>query len=172
MRSSITDVAGLKLLTSSMPNLKEYHNKRDFNKTPEPKGTLKKKDFDRLSFVIQRHQARHLHYDMRLERDGVLKSWAVPKTPPCESGIKRLAVKTEDHPLQYQDFEGEIPEGHYGAGKVEIWDKGSYVPVEWGDNLIVFEIKAKKLKGTYCLVKLKPKEQGDKNWLFFKKKAT
>ena len=155
-----------------MANLKEYYNKRDFKETPEPKGKLKKMPLEHLIFVIQRHQARHLHYDMRLERDGVLKSWAIPKSPPYESGIKRLAVETEDHPIEYQDFEGEIPEGHYGAGKVEIWDRGSYLPVEWGRNLIVFEIKAKKLKGTYCLVKLKPKEQEDKNWLFFKKKAT
>lgn len=155
-----------------MTHLKAYQNKRDFKKTPEPKGRWGEKSLDQLSFVIQRHQARHLHYDMRLERDGVLKSWAIPKMPPCEPGIKRLAVETEDHPLQYQDFEGDIPEGNYGAGNVEIWDKGSYVPAEWGDHLIVFEIKAKKLKGTYCLVKLKPKERGDKNWLFFKKKAT
>ena len=102
--------------------------------------------------------------------EGVLKSWAIPKEPPAEAGIKRLAVETEDHPLEYQDFEGSIPEGHYGAGMVEIWDKGNYLPVEWEKNLIVFEINAQRLKGTFCLVKLKPKEDQDKNWLFFKKK--
>ena len=154
-----------------MANLKDHYNKRYFKKTPEPKGKLEKKPLGHLIFVIQRHQARHLHYDMRLERDGVLKSWAIPKSPPFESGIKRLAVETEDHPIEYQDFEGDIPEGHYGAGKVEIWDKGSYSPVEWGKNLIVFDIRAQKLKGTYCLVKLKPKEEEDRNWLFFKKKS-
>ena len=155
-----------------MANLKDYYKKRDFKKTPEPKGDLEKNLLEHLSFVIQRHQARHLHYDLRLERDGVLKSWAIPKSPPFEPGIKRLAVETEDHPIEYQDFEGDIPEGHYGAGKVEIWDKGSYSPIEWGNNLIVFEIRAEKLKGTYCLVKLKSKEEEDRNWLFFKKKNT
>ena len=107
---------------------------------------------------------------MRLERDGVLKSWAVPKTPPSNPGIKRLAVATEDHPLGYENFEGTIPEGNYGAGTVEIWDRGSYTPIEWKENIIVFETKAKILKGAFCLIKLKPKESKDKNWLFFKKK--
>ena len=143
-----------------MGNLSKYYSKRDFRKTPEPP----------LSFVIQRHQARHLHYDMRLERGGVLKSWAIPKEPPHKAGIKRLAVETEDHPLEYQDYEGEIPEGLYGAGKVEIWDKGSYLPIEWKKDLIIFEVRAQKLKGTFCLVKLKSKELEDKNWLFFKRK--
>ena len=101
----------------------------------------------------------------------MLKSWAVPKTPPSEAGIKRLAVATEDHPLGYEDFEGTIPEGNYGAGTVQIWDRGSYIPVEWKENTIVFEVKAQKLEGAYCLVKLKPKEREDRNWLFFKKKA-
>lgn len=155
-----------------MTNPKEYYSTRDFRETPEPKGKQKTKPSDRLSFVIQRHQARRLHYDMRLERDGVLKSWAIPKQPSNEADIKRLAVETEDHPLEYQDFEGEIPEGQYGAGKVEIWDGGSYFPVEWKKSLIIFEVKAQKLHGLFCLVKLKPKEPEDKNWLFFKKKES
>ena len=153
-------------------SLKKYNEKRDFSKTPEPSGIEKEKSSKELIFVIQKHHARNLHYDMRLERDGVLKSWAIPKGPPSEPGIKRLAVATEDHPLGYEDFEGEIPEGNYGAGKVKIWDKGSYLPVEWKESVIVVEVKAQKLKGTYCLVKLKPKEQHDQNWLFFRKKTT
>ena len=154
-------------------NLKKYREKRDFKKTPEPQGVKKEGETSKaLVFAIQKHRASHLHFDLRLERDGVLKSWAVPKTPPTKEGIKRLAVATEDHPLGYEDFEGTIPEGNYGAGTVEIWDKGNYIPVEWEENIIVFEVKAKKLKGAFCLLKLKPRERADKNWLFFKKKTT
>jgi len=118
-------------------------------------------------FVIQKHAARRLHYDLRLEMDGVLKSWAVPKEPPKTPGIKRLAVQVEDHPIEYANFEGIIPEGHYGAGKVEIWDKGSYVLKEKTNDKIVFKLNGEKLKGTYVLLRFK----GDKNWLFFKKKG-
>ncbi|HDI12474.1 MAG TPA: 3'-phosphoesterase [Candidatus Bathyarchaeota archaeon] len=118
-------------------------------------------------FVIQKHAARRLHYDLRLEMDGVLKSWAVPKEPPKTPGIKRLAVQVEDHPIEYANFEGIIPEGHYGAGKVEIWDKGSYILKEKTNNKIVFKLNGEKLKGTYVLLRFK----GDKNWLFFKKKG-
>jgi len=117
-------------------------------------------------FVIQKHAARRLHYDLRLEMDGVLKSWAVPKEPPVESGVKRLAVQVEDHPLEYASFEGIIPEGHYGAGKVEIWDKGSYILRERTENKIVFDLEGKKLRGTYVLLRFRE----DKKWLFFKKK--
>jgi DNA ligase D-like protein (predicted 3'-phosphoesterase) len=151
--------------------LKNYLEKRDFKKTPEPQVLKKKKTSKDLIFAIQKHRASHLHFDLRLERDGVLKSWAIPKTPPTKEGIKRLAVATEDHPLGYEDFEGIIPEGNYGAGTVAIWDRGKYIPVEWKENIIVFEVKAKKLKGAFCLVKLKPKQSKDKNWLFFKKKT-
>jgi len=103
---------------------------------------------------------------LRLEMDGVLKSWAVPKTPPTESGVKRLAVEVEDHPVEYANFEGTIPEGQYGAGTVEIWDKGRYILKERDEDKLVFEIKGAKLRGEYCLVRFK----GRKNWLFFKKK--
>lgn len=120
-------------------------------------------------FVIQKHYASHLHYDFRIEREGVLKSWAVPKEPPAAAGIKRLAVQVEDHPLGYENFEGEIEEGLYGAGTVKIWDKGNYIPKEYSYNKIVIELKGKKLKGDYCLIKLKPNLPKDKNWLFFKK---
>ena len=116
-------------------------------------------------YVIHKHNATHTHYDLRLEIKGALKSWALPKIPPTEKGIKRLAVYTEDHPLEYADFEGIIPEGHYGAGKVEIWDKGTFLPKEIEKDKIVFDIKGNKLKGKYCLIKFKNEE---KNWLFFK----
>lgn len=117
-------------------------------------------------YVIQKHDATHLHYDLRLEMDGVLKSWAVPKTPPTESGVKRLAVQVEDHPLDYANFEGTIPEGQYGAGTVEIWDRGKYVMKEKTIDKLIFEIRGNKLWGLYCLLRFKGKE----NWLFFKKK--
>ncbi len=118
-------------------------------------------------FVIQKHYARHLHYDFRLEMDGVLKSWAVPKEPPTESGVKRLAVQVEDHELSYIDFEGTIPEGMYGAGKVEIWDKGTYTLEHRSKDKIQFRLHGEKLSGDYVLIRFK----GDKNWLFFKKKT-
>ncbi len=97
---------------------------------------------------------------------GVLKSWAIPKTPPVKEGVKRLAVQVEDHPIDYANFEGTIPEGLYGAGTVEIWDKGEYTLKERDKDKLVFEIKGDKLKGIYCLVRFKER----KNWLFFKKK--
>lgn len=118
-------------------------------------------------FVVQKHSATHLHWDFRLEIEGVLKSWAVPKEPPAEKGIKRLAVQVEDHPLSYADFEGEIPEGNYGAGKVEIWDSGEFEIMDKKPGKIVFTLHGKKLKGDYVLLQF-GKEK--KNWLFFKKK--
>ena len=122
-------------------------------------------------FVIQKHEASHLHYDFRLEKNGVLKSWAIPKEPPQKSNIKRLAVQVEDHPLDYADFEGEITECLYGAGRVQIWDKGEYTPLKFEGEEIIFELNGQRLKGTYCLIKLKQKLPQDKNWLFFKKKT-
>ena len=144
--------------------LEEYWKKRDFEKTDEPKGDDKTSGGN--IYVIQKHQARRLHYDLRLEMDGVLKSWAIPKIPPTEKGVKRLAVQVEDHPVEYANFEGTIPEGQYGAGTVEIWDRGQYVLKERDEDKLVFEIKGNKLKGDYCLVRFKGRE----NWLFFKKK--
>ena len=151
-------------------SLEEYKKKRRFSKTPEPEGEAKRNPSQKLIYAIQKHDALHLHYDLRLEIDGVLRSWAVPKEPPKEEGTKRLAVETEDHPVGYEQFEGTIPEGEYGAGTVQIWDKGSYELEEIKDDRIIFNINGKKLYGVYCLIKLKPKERGDKNWLFFKKK--
>ncbi|MCR6624269.1 MAG: 3'-phosphoesterase [archaeon YNP-LCB-024-027] len=118
-------------------------------------------------FVVHRHEARRLHWDLRLEMNGVLKSWAVPKEPPTERGVRRLAIMVEDHPLEYANFQGIIPEGHYGAGKVEIWDKGTYKPIEVTDRKIVFQLNGEKLKGEYVL--LKYDKSGENNWLFFKK---
>jgi len=102
-------------------SLKKYWKKRNFAKTTEPRGEMK---MNGNIYVIQKHAATHLHYDLRLEMDGVLKSWAIPKEPPIATNIKRLAVQVEDHPIEYANFEGTIPEGEYGAGTVEIWDKG------------------------------------------------
>lgn len=151
--------------------LDEYKKKRDFGKTNEPKPETKKSS-DGLIFVVQKHDASHLHYDLRLEKDGVLKSWAVPKEPPVEEGIKRLAVETEDHPIEYANFEGSIPEGEYGAGTVEIWDKGTYTAQKFDEKEIIINLDGKKMKGNYILVKLKPSPRfkGNKNWLLFKKK--
>jgi len=119
-------------------------------------------------FVIHKHFARNLHFDLRLEMDGVLKSWAVPKEPPTIKGIKRLAIQVEDHPLNYANFEGEIPKGNYGAGKVEIWDAGTYELDDLKRDKIEFELHGKKLKGKYVLVKTKYGKQKEKSWLFFK----
>jgi len=118
------------------------------------------------SFVIHEHHASHLHWDLRLEFDGVLKSWAVPKEPPAEDGIKRLAIQVEDHPLSYVDFEGTLPAGSYGAGLVKIWDSGGFSLLERDSKKIVFDLKGKKLHGAYCLL-----HTAGKNWLFFKKKS-
>ena len=116
-------------------------------------------------FVIQKHKATHLHFDFRLEMDGVLKSWAVPKGLPEEQGVKRLAVAVEDHPLDYIDFEGEIPEGHYGAGVVEVWDRGECELESRKEGKIVFNLTGKRIKGRYALI-----HTNEKNWLIFKLK--
>lgn len=147
-------------------SLNEYRGKRDFKKTTEPKGDVAAGK--RGIYVIQRHDASHLHFDLRLEMDGVLKSWAVPKEPPTSSGVKRLAVQVEDHPVDYASFEGSIPEGEYGAGTVEIWDKGTYKLINRKEDKLIVEIDGAKLNGVYVLVRFKDK----KNWLFFKKKGT
>ena len=156
-------------------SLKKYKAKRSFDKTPEPPpagvrhpSTIRTGNIlerGKLMFVVQKHHARQLHYDFRLEKEGVLKSWAVPKGIPEDIGIKHLAVMTEDHPIEYGSFEGMIPEGNYGAGKVEIWDKGKYVLLEEKKNSLKFELNGKLLKGKYVLFNFK-----DKNWFLFKMK--
>lgn len=146
-------------------SLEEYDKKRKFEETPEPSGTQSNQGNSRI-YVIQRHDASKLHHDLRLEMDGVLKSWAIPKEPPTEKGIKRLAIETEDHPLNYANFEGTIPEGQYGAGEVEIWDEGEYELLERKPNeKIIVKIKGERLQGKYCLINFTDEE---KNWLFFK----
>ena len=121
------------------------------------------------SFVIHLHYSSKKHWDLRLEKNDVLKSWAVPKEPPSESNIKRLAIQVEDHDLNYGSFEGVIPEGQYGAGLVEIWDEGTYTSEKWETNKIVFMISGKKLSGRYTLIKLKKSEKNE--WLLFKTKS-
>ena len=159
--------------------LKLYNEKRNFKETSEPAGKVKK-SASKLIFVIQRHKASRLHYDFRLELDGVLKSWAVPKGPSLNPKDKRLAMMVEDHPYDYKDFAGIIPEGNYGAGIVEIWDNGTYADLEnsarekaekalraglKAGNL-KFQLFGKKLKGEFALVKLKANE--DNSWLLIK----
>ena len=161
--------------------LRDYNDKRKFDETTEPKGKTKKSD-DKLVFVIQRHAASRLHYDFRLEMEGVLKSWAVPKGPSLNPDDKRLAMMVEDHPYDYKDFEGNIPEGNYGAGQVEIWDSGTYEPLDDTSKLsdekellkelksgsLKFILHGKKLKGEFALVKMKNAENN--SWLLIKHK--
>jgi bifunctional non-homologous end joining protein LigD len=118
-------------------------------------------------FVVQKHRARTLHYDFRLERDGVFKSWAVPKGIPEEVGPRRLAVEVPDHPLEWGSFEGTIPEGQYGAGTVEIWDEGTYDARYWTAETIEFTLHGRRLQGTYTLVRFKGK--GPQDWLLFRR---
>ncbi len=123
-----------------------------------------------LRYVVQEHHARTHHFDFRLEKEGVLKSWAVPKGIPEEAGIRHLAVQVEDHALEYASFEGEIPEGQYGAGKVSIWDSGTYTAESWQERKIVVRIRGERIKGAYVLVKITPKGgEKDRNWLLFRK---
>lgn len=161
-------------------SLSKYREKRSFTKTPEPTGG--KSVHKKLQFVIQKHAASHLHYDFRLEVRGVLKSWAVPKGPSIDPSVKRLAMLVEDHPFDYKDFEGIIPEGNYGAGTVIIWDEGSYEPIEeagdkkeqekimlkqFHSGSIKIRMYGKKMKGEFALVRTK---QSEKSWLLIKHK--
>jgi DNA ligase D-like protein (predicted 3'-phosphoesterase) len=157
--------------------LGEYRKKRDFRHTPEPAGR-KKRRRKKPIFVIQKHQARKLHYDFRIEVGGVLKSWAVPKGPSADPRQKRLAVPTEDHPMEYADFEGVIPEGEYGAGTVMVWDTGTYrnikqkdgteVPMDKcvDDGHITIWLEGKKLQGGYALIRTG--KGTDSRWLLIK----
>jgi len=164
---------GKKTCASINNKLSEYASKRRFEKTPEPKGSVAEKvekKKNKLIFVIQEHHARRLHYDLRLESGGVLKSWAVPKGMPEKSGEKRLAVQTEDHPYGYAEFEGIIPKGQYGAGAVKIWDHGTFEPKLWEDDKIEVTLNGQRLKNdSFILVRLK-KANSDNAWLLLKGK--
>ena len=157
--------------------LKKYKQMRDFSDTPEPAGRTKKLAKGPL-FVIQKHQASHLHYDFRLEMEGVLKSWAVPKGPSYDQKTRRLAMMTEDHPYDYAAFEGVIPEGNYGAGNVIIWDQGTWEFIEPGDDPVAalaggkltFRMHGKKMFGEWALVKIRGKGSSERGneWLLLK----
>ena len=144
--------------------LESYTRKRRLIQAPEPPPKVKKTG--RSRFVVQEHRASRLHWDFRLELDGVLKSWAIPRGPPEESGLRRLAVEVEDHPVDYISFEGMIPEGHYGAGSVKIWDKGTFKLKIRTNDMYEFWLYGKRLKGKYALVRFK-----QKNWLILKTKT-
>jgi bifunctional non-homologous end joining protein LigD len=149
-------------------SLKKYQSKRNFAVTPEPKGSGKTPSSPKLAYVIQKHQASRLHYDFRLQWDGVLLSWAVPKGPSRDPSVKRLAMQVEDHPLEYGGFEGVIPEGEYGGGTVMVWDRGYWipddpdVPASLRKGELKFTLFGKKLKGSWVLVRTQ------KGWLLIK----
>src|SRR6188768_356547 len=158
-------------------SLAKYRAKRDFEQTAEPSGKASVTAAPQLRFVIQRHDATRLHYDFRLELDGVFKSWAVTKGPSLDPKVKRLAVETEDHPLDYGDFEGTIPKGQYGGGTVQLWDRGYWEPegdkspqdqLAKGD--FKFTLEGDRLHGSYVLVRMKGDRFGGKrtNWLLIK----
>ena len=155
--------------------LSQYQQKRDFERTPEPAGNSSKKG-ERI-FVVQEHHASHLHYDFRLEIGGTLKSWAIPKGPSTDPSDKRLAIPTEDHPVEYANFEGEIPDGEYGAGQVYIWDRGTFEDLKteedgrppeehYEEGKIEIKLHGFKLTGNFALTKMKDK----KEWLLIKMK--
>jgi bifunctional non-homologous end joining protein LigD len=149
--------------------LAEYNRKRRFDVTPEPPGRAGKKRARALAFVVQKHRASHLHYDFRIEHEGVMLSWAVAKGPSLDPGVRRLAMMTEPHPMDYNDFEGVIPEGEYGGGTVMIWDRGTWEPespdvdraLAKGD--LKMRLHGRKLKGSWVLVRMR-----DRQWLLVK----
>ncbi len=158
-------------------SLQEYERKRDFSRTPEPKpGKTAKSGLQAGRFFIQRHNATRLHYDFRLEIDGTLKSWAIPKGPSLDPSVKHLAAMVEDHPLDYGDFEGNIPKGEYGGGSVMLWDRGTFEligeesaaqQIARGD--LKFRLRGEKLSGTWAIVHMKARGKGN-DWLIIKKK--
>jgi bifunctional non-homologous end joining protein LigD len=160
--------------------LREYRRKRDFKATPEPAGTSSKParaGTGTRAYVIQKHAASRLHYDFRLELDGTLKSWAVPKGPSLDPGDKRLAMHVEDHPLEYGDFEGTIPKGEYGGGTVLVWDRGTWEPIGdprkgYREGNLKFILKGEKLRGAWVLVRIRGRQQGDegRSWLLIKER--
>lgn len=154
---------------SRFGRLAEYNRKRRFDVTPEPTGKQGQARREQREFVIQKHRASRLHYDFRLEHDGVMLSWSVPKGPSLDPSVRRLAMQTEDHPIEYNQFEGVIPEGEYGGGTVMIWDRGTWEPeVEDVDRALAkgdlkFKLYGKKLRGSWALVRMR-----DRQWLLIK----
>ncbi len=165
--------------------LAEYRKKRDFTKTAEPSGDAGAPDAGRLRFVIQKHAASHLHFDLRLELDGVMKSWAVPKGPSMDPSVKRLAMQVEDHPIEYNSFEGTIPKGEYGGGTVMLWDTGTYTadgvtPEDAEDEIRARHAKGdlkltffgERMRGSWALVPMKYSREHSSSskpqWLFIK----
>ena len=164
--------------------LAEYRRKRDFARTAEPRGAPRQAAVTRapkLAYVIQKHAASHLHFDLRLELDGVMKSWAVPKGPSLDPAVKRLAMEVEDHPIEYNKFEGTIPQGEYGGGTVMIWDRGTYTyggsddvdPVEglrrgYAKGDFKFELRGKRLHGSWVLVRTRRGDPRRAQWLLIK----
>src|SRR5262245_33983932 len=158
----------------SSPKLREYRRKRDFSVTPEPAGAAGRSGTGH-SFVVQKHAASRLHYDFRLELDGVLKSWAVPRGPSLDPHEKRLAMQTEDHPVEYGSFEGVIPEGEYGGGTVLLWDHGTWEPISdpqrgLAKGKLEFHLNGEKLHGRWTLVRIRGRQTRDagKAWLLIK----
>lgn len=149
--------------------LEDYQKKRDFSQTPEPQGKIIPRENKKPIFVVHEHQASRLHWDLRLENNGVLKSWAIPKGIPQKINEKKLAVQVEDHPLEYKDFEGEIPKGQYGAGKVKIWDSGTFETVKWDNSVIEIVMHGGKMRGRYTLVKTR--EYTKNSWLLIKQRT-
>jgi bifunctional non-homologous end joining protein LigD len=154
---------------SKFGRLAEYNRRRSFNVTPEPAGKLGRVRKEALEFVVQKHRATSLHYDFRLEHNGVMVSWAVPKGPSLDPSNKRFAMQTEDHPIEYNQFEGVIPEGEYGGGTVMIWDRGTWEPeVEDVDRALAkgdlkFTLHGQKLRGSWVLVRMR-----ERQWLLIK----
>ncbi len=165
---------------ASGTRLAEYRQKRDFTRTAEPRGG-RRKAASKLAYVIQKHAASHLHFDLRLELDGVMKSWAVPKGPSLDPAVKRLAMEVEDHPIEYNKFEGIIPQGEYGGGTVMLWDRGTYTygGSDDGDPLAAlrrgyakgdfkFELRGKRLHGSWVLVRTRRGDPRRAQWLLIK----
>jgi bifunctional non-homologous end joining protein LigD len=164
-----------------MAGLDIYRAKRDFKRTPEPRGRVKRAKPQQLRFVVQRHAATRLHFDFRLELDGVYKSWAVTKVPSLDPATKRLAVEVEDHPLDYGSFEGTIPEGQYGAGTVQLWDRGTWEPqsddpqADLAKGHLKIVLHSKRLRGGWALIRMRERNlqagrQTRHNWLLIKEK--
>ena len=163
-------------------SLDEYRRKRDFRKSPEPAGKKRRGNRGALHFVIQKHAASQLHFDFRLELDGVMKSWAVPKGPSLDPAVKRLAIEVEDHPIEYNTFEGTIPEGEYGGGTVMLWDRGTYSAADasgdpvaalrsgYESGALEFVLDGERLRGAWALVRTRrgPRSGARSQWLLMK----